>query len=162
MIPTDPLLYFTKEDQQELEVAPTFVALRDIALRVLKRMPPGVSMICGPISSGGLGSVEKNLERFVRAINLMASRGENVFTQIPFERPMQRIKEDNEGILLETFYRPIFASGRVVRLCFMPDWRTSRGTQWELARAFELGLGRKYFRDDFLTRAIHEAVFKES
>jgi len=94
----------------------------------------------------------------------MAFRGENIFTQIPFERPMQRIKGgdgNDEGILLEAFYRPVFASGRVVRLCFMPDWRTSRGTQWELARAFELGLGRKYFRDDFLTRAIHQSIFKE-
>lgn len=156
----DPLSYFTEKDKSELAAATTFVVLRDIALSVLARMPPGVCMVCGPISTGGLGSPKKNLEKFARAIDVLARRGENVFTQMPFEDPMRRIREENEGVLLETFYRPVFASVHVVRLCFLPDWMTSFGARWEHDRALELGLEREYFRDDWLTAPLDQPIFK--
>jgi hypothetical protein len=110
-------------------------------------------MICGPITTGGV-SLEKNLERFTRAIDTLAMCGENVFTQMPFEIPMQRIREGKDSYqsgadLLNKFYLPIFRGGHVARLCFLPDWQTSNGAQWEHDRAVELGIERKYFRDDF-------------
>jgi hypothetical protein len=149
-----PLSYFTREDYADIAAAETYGALRDIALRVLHRMPLGVSMVCGPISTGGLGSIEKNLVRFSGAIEVLAGCDQNVFTQMPFEEAMRRIRGNappyEEGLtLLETFYFAIFSSGRVVRLCFIPGWESSLGTNWEHKQGEDLGLEHKYFRDDF-------------
>jgi len=154
-----PLSYFTKDDHSEIAAACTYEALRDIALRILHRMPPGVSMVCGPISTGGLGSIEKNLIRFGRAIELLAGCNVNVFTQIPFEDALKRTRGDglpykNGLALLETFYYPIFSSGRVARLCFLPDWQSSFGTQWEHGCAEELNLTRAYFQENFESCAL--------
>lgn len=148
-----PLSYFDAHDLTELRTAKTFEALRIIAFRVLGRMPRDTCMICGPISTGGI-SLERNLERFTRAINTLAMCGEHVFTQMPFELPVQRIRMGRDSYtsgaeLLNEFYLPIFQSGKVARLCFLPDWRTSNGAKWEHDRAEELGIERKYFRDDF-------------
>lgn len=149
-----PLSYFTQHDHAEIAAADTYESLRDIALSVLHRMPKGVSMVCGPISTGGLGSIEMNLVRFSGAIELLAGCNVNVFTQMPFEEAMRRIRGSglpykNGLTLLETFYYPIFSSGRVERLCFLPDWKSSLGTQWEHDRAEELKLTRVYFQENF-------------
>jgi hypothetical protein len=148
-----PLSYFDQNDHAELGIAATFEELRDIAFRVLGRMPLGACMICGPITTGGV-SLEENLARFNRAIDILAMCGENVFTQMPFEIPMQRIRVGTDSyqsgaLLLNTFYLPIFQSGKVTRLCFLPDWQTSNGAKWEHGHAEELAIERKYFRDDF-------------
>lgn len=148
-----PLSYFSPQDRTELKIAPTFDALRIIAFRVLERMPKETCMICGPITTGGI-SLDRNLERFTQAINTLAMCGESVFTQMPFELPVQRLRLGRDPYLsgaelLNQFYLPIFQSGKVARLCFLPDWRTSNGAKWEHDRAEELGIERKYFRDDF-------------
>jgi hypothetical protein len=149
-----PLSFFTPNDHAEIATADTYEALRDIALHVLHAMPARVSMVCGPISTGGLGSLEKNLSRFNHAISLLVSCNVNVFTQMPFEEAIRQIRGsglpyENGLSLLETFYLPIFSSGRVARLCFLPDWESSLGTTWEHERGKELRLEHTYFRDDF-------------
>jgi hypothetical protein len=148
-----PLSYFDPQDHTELSVATTYDSLLNIAFRILGRMPAQVCMVCGPITTGGV-SRERNIERFNRAIDTLAMCGENVFTQMPFEGPMQCIREGKDPYhggaeLLNSFYLPIFRSGKVVRLCFLPDWQTSNGATWEHERAGELSIERKIFRDDF-------------
>ncbi len=154
----DPYSYFRPE-VSALEAAPTIQSLLPIALRILERMPHGVSMVCGPISTGGKGSVEENLALFGVAIETLASRGENIFSQMPFERPIQRMKKTNSG-LLNTFYLPIFKSGRVRRLCFLPGWESSEGATWEHERGVELGFEIKEFRPDFHLIEKKESLFK--
>ncbi len=149
-----PLSYLTPKDHAEIAAAGTYESLRDIAIRVLHAMPTQASMVCGPISTGGLGSIEDNLSRFNHAISLLVSCNVNVFTQMPFEEAIRRIRGTElpyqSGLtLLETFYLPIFRSGRVSRLCFLPDWETSLGTKWEHKQGIELRLELTYFRDNF-------------
>jgi len=143
-----PLSYFTRVDRAQLDLCADFPGLLKIALRVLHRMPIGATMVCGPISTGGAGSIEKNLEIFALAIEALASRGENVFSQMPFERTMQRLKTTNLG-LLNDFYLPLFRSGRIRRLCFLDGWESSEGATWEYERAIELGFEIEEFRSDF-------------
>lgn len=154
MIYPHPLLYFSDQELLEINQAPSYSALCVYALEVLKRMPPDVCMVCGPITTGGLNSPEANLRRFSGAIDLLHRHNYNVFTQMPFEEPMHRIQsQDPPGtsglVLLNEFYLPVFSSGKVTRLCFLPGWQTSFGASWEHDRAIDLGLVRKYFRDDF-------------
>jgi len=134
--------------------ARSYKTLADIAITVLFAMPRDVTMVCGPITSGGLGMLALNLDRFCFAIDLLAASGENVFTQLPFERSVRAIREFKHynvknDRLLQKFYLPIFRSGFVTRLCFLPLWKTSYGATWEHERAIELGIGRAYFIQGF-------------
>ncbi len=135
--------YWTEEDFQELEVATTFSGLRQVAQRVILKMPRPIVQVCGPISTGGLGNVPDNLQIFQSYIERLQKRGIHVFNQMPFEGPMGRIKlaqtdrSGEKGILYD-FYLPLFQSGLISKLYFMPNWYDSIGASWELAQAVRL------------------------
>ncbi len=166
LMENSPLRYFSQEQLRAIKRAETFESLSDIALLVLRGMPPGVAMVCGPITTGGSGSVEENLKRFARAIALLDSRGENIFTQLPFEAPMQKIKENKAYYkggehLLKTFYFWLFCSGYVTRLCFLPGWESSYGARWEHDRALAFDLEIKYLKENFELLGPDESPFVE-
>ncbi len=125
-----------------------FEGLAAIALEILEEMPEPVVQVCGPITNGGLGSVEKNLAKIGEAIRKLEAEGKNVFSQLPFEGVMHRIKETpyyrGENHLLEAFYLPIFESGLVKTLYFVEGWESSYGACWEHGQAFKLNLGVEY------------------
>jgi len=120
----------------------------DIALTVLKRMHAlgePVVEICGPISTGGLGSLEKNAERFRAAIRSAHERGLVVFDQMHFQDVIERLSElhrngSYDQDVLEVFYRRIFESGYIGKALFLPGWESSRGASWERALLTELGV----------------------
>ncbi len=123
--------------------AESYPEMAKIALVILNSMEDPVIELCGPISTGGLGSVEKNLERFDKKIKELKSSGINVFDQIPFEIPMQKLKlkPNFKPIdLLEGFYLPLLESGKIKSLYFLPDWQSSFGARWEHDQAKRLGI----------------------
>ncbi|MFH0831238.1 MAG: DUF4406 domain-containing protein [Parcubacteria group bacterium] len=104
-------------------------------------MPPHVGMICGPITTGGLGSIKANLQIFNETIDDLVSRGVNLFDQIPFEEHFARIKAQGNGYdtrLLNEFYLTLFESGQITRLHMIPGWQSSGGATWEHAQAQRL------------------------
>jgi len=139
--------YWTEKDKQNAELAQTYGDLSVVAQGVAVRIPQPLVMVCGPISTGGLGSIEQNMVRFRKMIDFVKSLGENVFDQLPFEPYLWRIirgPNDHGGFhLLEDFYQPLFEryfSG----LYFIPDWESSAGTCWERGMAILL---KKKIRD---------------
>ncbi len=137
--------YWTQQDKLSLFSASTFSDLAIIALNVLAKMPKPISEVCGPISTGGLGSIEKNIEFFDAVIGLLMKRGLTVFDQMPFQEHIFRIVQNRWGSrqnnqLLNEFYLPIFQSGLVDQLYFMPGWETSEGATWEHEQAQSLGI----------------------
>ncbi len=123
--------------------------MRDIAFRVLSRMPQPIEQVCGPISTGGRGSLLANLIAFNEVIVELQAQGKHVFDQMPFEQPMQRVKaglplDQYPTILLDEFYLPIFESGLIQKLQFMPEWESSFGARWEHAQAERLGIEIAY------------------
>ncbi|MBI4992006.1 MAG: DUF4406 domain-containing protein [Candidatus Harrisonbacteria bacterium] len=140
--------YWLNQDIADVQAVNTFEELADLALRIIRRMPQPVAQVCGPITSGGLGSVEKNLERFQKTIDLLRDRGESIFNQMLFEQPMFRIKAtpyyQGGDQLLHKFYLPIFESGLVKILYFMSDWQSSYGAKWEHEQALRLGIKIRY------------------
>lgn len=115
-------------------------------------MPKPIGEVCGPITSGGRGSIEKNLAVFSAAIKKLISHGKNIFNQMIFEDNLKKIWEggnrDNDT-LLQDFYLPIFESGFIKTLYFLPDWQTSYGARWEHAQGKRLGIEIVYLPDDF-------------
>ncbi|MEI6118971.1 MAG: AIR synthase related protein [bacterium] len=140
--------YWTSEDIQALEEAKNYDDLLIIALRVLDRMPQPIVQICGPLTTGGLGSMEANMAEFEKAIFFFSQQGECVFDQIPFEEPMQRFKKDvidgyDERILFD-FYQPIFKSGKIKTMKFLPGWEKSTGANWENTQAKQWNIQTVY------------------
>ena len=142
--------YWTDEDRINVKKSKNFKELVKIALIILKRMHQPVGQVCGPISSGGYDSIKKNLKLFYKTIKDL-SKDRHIFNQVPFESPMQRIKKrmrkrqrySHKRIgaqLLREFYLPVFKSGYVKTLFFMPNWKTSKGAKWEHQQARRLGI----------------------
>ncbi|HLP86918.1 MAG TPA: DUF4406 domain-containing protein [Candidatus Paceibacterota bacterium] len=141
--------YFNKEDWQDLEKAQSVKELYIVANRIINRIPEPRIQVCGPISTGGKGSIEKNMEVFNEKIKELQEKGFNVFDQMPFEDPMHRIilnskKEEYMESILTDFYLPIFESRYVSELHFLPDWQSSRGANWEHEQAKRLGIKINY------------------
>ena len=130
-------------DLAQIKEAQTFFEMAQIAIGVLEKMTGAVAQVCGPISTGGLGSVEANLQKFDETIVKLKNKGVNIFDQMPFEWPMQKLKEKPDfkpdDLLLE-FYLPIFESGYIKMMYFMNDWQSSYGARWERAQAKRLGI----------------------
>lgn len=141
--------YWTDEDLLALKQTETVPQMFEIGLRVLKRMPQPVGQVCGPISTGGKGSLVENLIAFNETIALLQSEGKIIFDQVPFEEPMQRVKAlvppgEYATSLLTDFYLPVFESGLVKKMYFMKDWQSSKGTTWEHEQAKRLGIEIEY------------------
>lgn len=85
--------YWTLEDIQALDEAMMYTDLFIIALRIIDRMPKeNLTQICGPITTGGKGSRDANIEEFDKAIFFFISKGENIFDQMPFQDAMEWVK----------------------------------------------------------------------
>ncbi len=143
--------YWTEKDLIELEQTEDMPQMLAIGLRVLKRMPQPVGQVCGPISTGGRGSILANLIAFNEAIVFLQAEGKHVFDQMPFEQPMGRVKAqvpDGEyaTMLLTDFYQPLFETGLIKIFYFLPDWESSVGACWEHNQALKLGIEIVYLK----------------
>jgi hypothetical protein len=138
--------YWTKEDWEDLEKISNFLDMQTIAKKVLDRIPRPVVGVCGPIAeTGGLHSVEANLNVFNNTIIQLQKTGLKIFDQMPFENKMQELKakmncEDFLRELNDDFYMPIFESKIVSTFYFIPGWETSNGAKFEHEKAKELGI----------------------
>ncbi len=127
----------------------TLQDLRGLAFDLLSKIPSNdIGQVCGPISTGGLGSVEENLRVFNETIQRLSEKYV-IFDQMPFEPALrfmcEQAKQQNKTLnILEGFYLPIFESGKIKTLYFLPTWKTSSGAQWEHDQALRLGMRRVY------------------
>lgn len=150
--------YWESRDLYEAMTTTRFLGLTEIALRVLKQMRERrpnkpIVMICGPITSGGLGSEVLNTARFATAVQILKVNGHSVFDQLPFETHMKRLLQTcPPEHLLEHFYGSIFDSYYIKRAYFLPLWRSSIGSRWERKRLAELCIPMVNFPKDFLVR----------
>ena len=141
--------YWEERDFNDLEKARLIKDLSLIAWRVIGRMPKPFVQVCGPIATGGLGSVDRNLEAFNQEILKLQNQGLIVFDQMPFEIPMQKIKtimgnDEARKSIVDDFYKPIFESGFVSTFYFMRNWQSSNGSKWEHDMAQKLNIEIKY------------------
>ncbi len=138
--------YYTRKQIDSINVSESYKELLNVALNVLKSMPKPIVQVCGPISTGGLGSIEKNLEVLGRTIRKLESGDHHVFGQVPFEDKMQELKKEyvDDGkasdALLEEFYLPIFEAGFITEFYFINGWESSYGARWEreMAKKFNI------------------------
>lgn len=148
---------FNEGHVKRINSAESYEELSNISKEILQSMSQPVSMVSGPISSGGRGSIEDNLSHLQKSAAKLRKDGHNVFDNLFFEGPMRRIRENHSNlpkeesnlILLSEFYEPIFKSGHIKKIFFLPDWKSSQGASWEHEKAKELGIERVYLDENF-------------
>ena len=138
--------YLTESDRDQMKAAQTYEELLAVALDILKRLPQPVGFVCGPVTSGGAGSIEANLKRIEDAIIKLEENGVTIFAQTPFEEEIERLRavyeesRDEYPELLDQFFVPIFSSGLIQTFYFLPDWESSKGATWEHEQAPKWGV----------------------
>lgn len=130
------ITYWQEEEKHALKRSKSFEEMVQIATSILKRMPQPVVQICGPMSTGGAGNLEKNMKRFQIAINALNENGISVFDQITFQDAIVSLIKWTPDApynmdILEVFYSGIFKSGLVAKAIFLPGWESSKGATWE-------------------------------
>ena len=139
--------------------ANSYKELGGIALDFVESMPRPVEQVLGPITSGGYGSIKKNLYVLESAIRELMDRGRIIFNQLPFESPLMRIRAENlsygretQDDLLNQFYLPIFKSGLITKVHFIYGWRSSYDSIWEHEKAKKLGIEINYLERNFYVK----------
>ncbi len=136
-------------EREAMNKATSLHDLAEIAIRALQFIHQTcdgeIVQICGPMSTGGLGNLKNNMDRFDFAVMKAEEMGVIVFNQAHFQDAMIRVIRFKEGQpycvdLLEVFYRRVFESGFISRTLFLPDWSTSVGAIWEREVAQSLGI----------------------
>ncbi len=155
----ESLKYWDKTSLRAAFSSISYGEMKEVALDILRSMPQPISQVCGPISTGGYGSIERNIEAFSKTILKLTSNGEVVFNQMPFEVPMQDLKgrgnlpeTQAQVLLLHGFYAPVFESGLVKKLHFIQGWESSFGANWEHQQAKRLGIEISYLKKGFHTK----------
>jgi len=140
---------FTRENLLDIRVAKNFLDLFLVAKDILSRMPKDLYQVCGPISNGDLGSRSKNIIVFEKTIDAFQEIGFSVFNQVAFEETMWRLtyeySDKSMATLdyihcLEEFYLPLFKTGKIKHLLFIPGWQSSTRSNWERKKAEEFGI----------------------
>lgn len=109
------------------------ILVKEALLEISKLKPP-IIQFCGPISTGGFGSVAENLEYLNSVIQASKEKGLSVFNQVSYEKRLDQILKNHHEYdypLLDFFYNPILASKKISGLVFLPLWETSVGSRWE-------------------------------
>ena len=153
------LKYYSEVNLKEIREAQSYAELLFVAIEVLQTMRERsflrpMAIVCGPISTGGKGSRQANLEIFAKAIDRLSADGLFVFSQMPFENDMERIYNSSPELhglrLLEEFYLPIFEMRFINMMCFLPGWERSVGASWEHEQAKRLGIPIIYLAQSYI------------
>lgn len=135
---------------KQLDACTSFAEMVIIAKSVIAHLAGGrngqIVQICGPMTTGGLGSFDLNCRLFKNAIVVARKSGLHVFNQLPFQTAMLKIihvKPKNGRYpveILDEFYEPVFRSGLIHRALFIPKWETSTGSLWERKTLTRIGI----------------------
>lgn len=157
-------IILTKNQIVKVAESTDFKTMVKIAIKMIKAAKKKykksmVIEICAPISSGGEGSVEKNLIKMNKVIDGLADLEYIVFDQMPYEKKIGEIKANREkdgkfaydmSVLIE-FYEVFFQKKLIDMLVFLPDWKTSIGACWEYFKAKSLGIQTRQIHDNWET-----------
>lgn len=112
-----------------------FKALTAVAIEDLKKVPPPVARLSGPLRTGGDG-YETNLKRFKLGEALIRSRGISIFGYDKYADAIRSAYDQH----FEHFHIPILKTGLIQSIFFLPGWEGSGGASYERRLCDELGI----------------------
>ena len=132
----------------------SLILLREIGLRMQADLIKSkkTHIVCGPISSGGLGSLKRNLKLFNAVVETLSAGGYPIWSQLQFEDEIIFAKElwlkDHPGEycqpILDICYELVFEPRQLRVGHFIPGRQAegikrSIGTSWEYAKIMSQG-----------------------
>ena len=114
----------------------SFKALSEEVIEDLKKLPPTVVRVAGPLSTGGDG-YEINLRRLELGKALLQSRGLTVFT---YDAKTVKAIKSAYDLHFTHFYIPILKSGLIQAIFFLQGWESSGGASYERRLCEEQGI----------------------
>lgn len=144
-------------DHASIACAQSFHELLTIGIDLAKRLPPPAIQLSGPMTTGGLGTLESNVEFMRTATQSLIDQGHAVFDILVFHDTIMRLLEKRADQtypfnLLEVFFRGMFASGHIHAVYFLPGWESSVGSRWERECVIELGLAIVDLKEEDIIR----------
>jgi len=132
------------------EITPTVENLKlvcEIVLDMIKD-ESGLAAVSGPISTGGKGNPDENLQVFNKAIFELSEKDLKLFNQMPLEgffgivhKLYLRFEKGYKGkAFIDNFYEPLLCSGKFEYLIQLPGWKTSVGSGFEYEIAKKMGI----------------------
>ena len=151
--------------RKECAAARSFSELAEVAIRELRKFPAGCEIVCGPISTGGRGSLEANFRVFEASVARLLRESRPIFSQIPYEERIvylrnQWLAEDpaREGQycmpILTELYLPLIKRRIIKRAWFIPGWQSSFGTKWEREQLTLHGVEITDLTDEWVDEAL--------
>ena len=148
--------YYTPEVLEKINASKDFSEAVEIAIDILKRMPQPIAQVCGPITTGGKGSIKENTEVIENTVKKLSNQGITICNQTKFNTPIIRFRTesklnniDSNALVLEKFHKPILDSGLIKKFYFVHGWESSMGSRWERAQAKKLGIEIIDLPEDF-------------
>lgn len=97
------------------------------------------------MTTGGLGTLEANVEFMQAATRSLIDRGHELFDILVFHDAIMRLlamRDDSSYPydLMKIFFRGMFTSGHIHAVYFLPGWESSVGSRWERDCVTQLGL----------------------
>ncbi len=146
--------YWTEEEANSFSSINSFSELSELALRIMKRMPKGLHVVSGPISTGGFGNSKDNMVVFGAVTEeLISSKGLNILSWVPFEDVIYRLLTAWRSVnppgkycwdIMFKFYKPLFESSLITDIHFIAGWELSTGSKWEHEQCTKLGIRIHY------------------
>lgn len=102
------------------------------AIERLRSLPQPVVRVSGPLTSGAYG-YEKNLERFIKAQQIIKDKGYTVFDYFEDnddESVIKKLDVTWEEVM-EFYHNRILNSGLITSVFMMPFWEESNGAKSE-------------------------------
>jgi len=136
--------YATDREQFERKCkrAVNNIDLVSLALEELHKFWGKAKLVCGPISTGGWGSVEENRRIFNAVMAALLQKEEPIFDLRPYEERIAFFRAEWRKTLslenarsyywlvLTEFYYPLIHSGEVAEAYFIEGWHESIGADW--------------------------------
>jgi hypothetical protein len=170
--------HWTQDDYAAMHASETLRHLANVGIRMVQELqdhsPDGsVTILSGPMTTGGVGSFEGNIHLFEHAIDVVREHGYIVFNQLPFQHGLIRILNLHKDKvffepggdpktypqqILDGFYWPLFEARGLDHLLLLPTWVTSNGSTQELTKAFDIGgIKIEEIHDDWYQEALRRA-----
>ncbi len=135
--------YINHKDIEDIFNASNFSQPREVALRILERMPANVVGICDPISNHPTEAgfpTEKKETLFAKTTRLLIENGYVVFDDRPFFKKINELKDiwfaenKNEEIckaIVKEFFEPLLETKKIKKLILLPNSENLYIPYWE-------------------------------
>lgn len=158
------MLHWTEEHKKKAGEAKDFHDLIAVTLDALRSHPKEkpLGIVLGPVSTGGLGSREKNSRALALAVEALREREHNIFNIVSLQQYLDPLiasshkpeKGAYQMDILDIFFYGIYNSKLIQEAYFLPLWETSTGARWEREHMPQFGIQIREYPEELWEKCL--------